>query len=760
MCQAQQAPVQETKANTELPEWAKPYAKDALSKASALTDINQNPYQQYTQPRTAGFSPMQQNAMQAAQNMTVTPQTADATAGANMAGMGGLGIASQANPSGFQSQMGGYMNPYMNQILAPQMAEANRQYDIGATKQQGAATQAGAFGGSREAIMAAENERNRSTGLNQIYGQGMSNAYNQAQNQYNQNTSNQLQGLGLANQASANLGQLGQNQYGQQMGINQLQNQYGTAQQNLAQTGLNTAYQDFQNEKNYPYKQLGFMSDMVRGLPLGQQSTTQMYQGPPTALQTVGALGMGAYGLSKMASGGIADAYAAGGGVNSYAGDQGSVTSDGNIEAIINRLSPEQLQHAKQSALARRDMQTVETIDSRLAELASEKSMSSGIAGAVPQQMADGVVNAAGGGILAFADGGAKPKGNSLDSYLKKIEDLSNEDLSITPENRIAGAEALAPSVERRYGTSATAPFGEEIAAERAALNKNTSKAEGLGAFKGMQAMLQGNNFMRGLAGAGAAYSDEVMKAEKENREANRALRQSQITLAASDQARKDGLVGKADELLGKGQAEKLEARNTKIAAQEKMAGLTVQNVASERQLAGHLAAVHKPTFDLSMVEANVNAAIAADPSIAKDPVRMAALKKTAFENTAAIVKSGTAANIRAENLTAATYQHAVDAVAQRLRLPGPEKIMYKNLQELDKRGGTTKAEEYKASLVRNIMGAGQPAPQGGAPTPTPAPQSGAPGKPSRAVFMDAARKANPTVSDADLEAYYNTTYK
>ena len=45
---------------SELPEWARPYAKDTLAKGAALTDINQNPYQQYGANRIAGFSPLQE----------------------------------------------------------------------------------------------------------------------------------------------------------------------------------------------------------------------------------------------------------------------------------------------------------------------------------------------------------------------------------------------------------------------------------------------------------------------------------------------------------------------------------------------------------------------------------------------------------------------------------------------------------------------------------------------------------------------------
>ena len=73
-----------------------------------------------------------------------------------------------------------------------------------------------------------------------------------------------MQGLTTGLQAAGQLGQLGQTQYGQEMGINQLLNQYGTQQQALQQQGLSQAYQDFLNQQNYPYKQLGFMSDLDR----------------------------------------------------------------------------------------------------------------------------------------------------------------------------------------------------------------------------------------------------------------------------------------------------------------------------------------------------------------------------------------------------------------------------------------------------------------------------------------------------------------
>ena len=584
-----QAPVQEQKASTELPEWAKPYAKDILAKGQALTDVNQNPYQQYTQPRIAGFSPMQQQAMQNAQGMSVSPQTGEATAGATMAGLGGLGVAGQANQYGFQNQMGGYMNPYMNQILAPQLAEANRQYDIGATKQQSAATQAGAFGGSREAIMAAENERNRNTGLNQIYGQGMNTAYNQAQNQYNQNLQNQLAGYGLMNQASSNLGQLGQNQYGQEMGINQLQNQYGAQQQAQMQKGLDTSYQDFLNQQNYPYKQLGFMSDMIRGLPLGQQSTTQMYQAPPTALQTAGALGLGAYGfnqLSKMAGGGEVKGYDGGGGIH-----DDSVTSQDNTLAIINEMTdPKALQVARQNAEARHDDIAVAAIDKRLLALSESASMSRGLAGVMPQQMVNGVAHAAGGGILAFGPGGetndetetANPQQlladamysrgdpvayhgalKNLSGVSQRIREFNPE--SYTPEDQARMNEMFFNQERTQAGPSPYGSLQEDQKTREEDRKKAIEVGKGAIALRGMRAILKGNNLARGLGELGGETGEGAMQLMEADRREKRAIADMDFKIKNAERQERMGMTKSAQALTASAVTSKKAAEKARL---------------------------------------------------------------------------------------------------------------------------------------------------------------------------------------------------
>jgi len=400
----------------DLPDWAKPYAQDVLSKGKAITDINQNPYQAYGGQRIAGFTDLQNQAFQGAQNMQPSQQLGMGTNAAVGAGLGGLNVANQATTGGFQNQVGGYMNPYMDQILAPQLAEANRNYDIGATKQQSAATQAGAFGGSREAIMAAENERNRNTGLNQIYGQGLNTAFTNAQNQYNQNLGNQLQGYGMLGNAANTLGNLGQTQYQQNMGINALQNQYGGQQQAQAQRGLDTAYQDFLTQKNYPYQQLSYMSNLIRGTPMGMNTQSQVYQAPPNALGQVAGLGLGAYGLSKMAGGGLA--YAGGGDVGETMNDPAAMAAD------VHKLTDKQLQGILQHPTTQAEF---EAAQQELAMRASEKQGMMGAYNQLPQDQQQGVVQAAGGGILAFAEGDlvTDPMGNVIGGDSSTGQDIT-----------------------------------------------------------------------------------------------------------------------------------------------------------------------------------------------------------------------------------------------------------------------------------------------------------------------------------------------
>lgn len=112
-----------------------------------------------------------------------------------------------------------------------------------------------------------------------------------------------LQGSAQANQAAQTMTNIGTAQsqsdlarYGQQM-------QVGQAQQGLNQQYLDTAYQDFLRQRDYPKEQLSFYSGLMHGLPVTPNSTTTTYAPSPSAGAQIGGLGLGALSLYNMAKG-------------------------------------------------------------------------------------------------------------------------------------------------------------------------------------------------------------------------------------------------------------------------------------------------------------------------------------------------------------------------------------------------------------------------------------------------------------------------
>jgi hypothetical protein len=299
-------PTTSTTYQTSIPEYAKPYMEDVMGKAKALTDINANPYQPYGGQRNADFSQMQQQAFGNIGSMGPASQLGTGTGLATGAGLGGLmagqNYAQQAtDPNAISS----YMSPYMQNVVDYQKSQALRDFQMAQPMRNAQAVSKGAFGGTRSALVDAEAQRALNSQLQGISATGAQNAFQNAQQAQQFGANLGLQGMSTAGQNAATLGQLGQTQYGQQMGISQAQMQAGAQQQAAEQNRLNQQYQEFANQQNYPYKQLGFMSDILRGA--GQLSTTagqQMYQAPPSTASQLGGLataGIGGlmYGLGR-----------------------------------------------------------------------------------------------------------------------------------------------------------------------------------------------------------------------------------------------------------------------------------------------------------------------------------------------------------------------------------------------------------------------------------------------------------------------------
>jgi hypothetical protein len=410
----------------DVPDWAKPYAKEGLGKAAALTDTTQNPYQTYDQSRQAGFTDLQNQAFTGAQN--AAPSAAMGTA-ANMAGTAGLGaLNAGANFNPYQTgQFGGqtaqnYMNPYMQNVVDIQQREAQRTADIAGTGRNAQAVKSGAFGGSRQAIMDAEANRNLSTQMGDIQAQGLNQAYNQGQQQFNteqqlREQSNQfgnslgMQGFQTALTGAGQLSNIGQQTFGQEMDINKLQQQYGTQQQAFDQQGKDNNYQDFLNQQRYPYQQLEFMNSMLRGTPMG--TVQSMYAPPPSQLSQVAGLGATAYGISRMAEGGAVKGYAVGGGITGLLND--SQLQQRTQMPTVSTLGRMAAQDEMQDRAQMRSGSAQQAPQDGQPSVADEYLMSRGVA-----SLPVGEMDFAGGGILAFAEGGS-PR-NATDGRGKPLD--------------------------------------------------------------------------------------------------------------------------------------------------------------------------------------------------------------------------------------------------------------------------------------------------------------------------------------------------
>lgn len=312
---------------TSVPDYARPYVENMLGQTAALTDLEYNPFMQYMGDRQAQFSPLQQQSYENAALLQTAPQLADATALAGQAGLGALNTSFTYNPLQPQSftspgQAEQYMSPYMQNVVDVQSQQARRQSEIAGQTQQAQAARSGAFGGARDYISRSQGNADLQRTLAGIQATGSQNAFQQGMQQFNAeqaaaqaaaNLNAQqgqfgsglgMQGLQTALTSANTLGNLGNQQYTQNVGATTLQNQLGAQQQQQSQNILNTQYQDFLNFQNYPYKQLGFMSDMMRGLPLTQQSAT-IYQPPPSTTSQLIGLGTAAAGaFGRFAKGG------------------------------------------------------------------------------------------------------------------------------------------------------------------------------------------------------------------------------------------------------------------------------------------------------------------------------------------------------------------------------------------------------------------------------------------------------------------------
>ena len=335
-----------------LSEWVGPYVTDMLGKAKALTE---QPYQVYQGPLTAGTSALQEKALQGIGGLTM-PQGLGAaqTVASDVASAAkGLGFTPSqfgnqfAAPGAYQAgtfqggifggqQAQQYMNPFIQSALTPAMDELRRQTEISRVQQAGRLAQAGAFGGSRQAIMESELNRNLMDAQRRAIGEGYMTAYDKAAAQYNADMARAMEAQRMGEQSrqfgasqgmtAAQLGaQYGteaqrmaeqSRQFGAQYGLQGLAQRLdaaralgalgsaygaeeranlaamlgaGATQRGIESEGIAADLAEFERQRDYPFKMIQFEQSLLQGLPVA--SVAAQYQQPSTLTNVVNTAG-------------------------------------------------------------------------------------------------------------------------------------------------------------------------------------------------------------------------------------------------------------------------------------------------------------------------------------------------------------------------------------------------------------------------------------------------------------------------------------
>jgi len=229
-----------------LSEWAGPAVSGMLSKGIAASNA---PYQAYQGPLTAGTSDLQNQAFAGASDLAKTGYTPTSFTT-------GTFDTAAANK---------YMNPYISASLDPQLKELQRQAKINSMADTDKLSQAGAYGGSRQAILQGEQNRNLLDKSQDLISSGYNTAYDKAMGQFNTE-----QGRGMDAQKAGEQSR----QYGADYGVKSVKDlaDLGATQRDITQQGITADKTQFEQERDNPLKMAQYQKDLLTGLPITTQN--------------------------------------------------------------------------------------------------------------------------------------------------------------------------------------------------------------------------------------------------------------------------------------------------------------------------------------------------------------------------------------------------------------------------------------------------------------------------------------------------------
>lgn len=269
--------------------------------------------------RVAGISPFQQEVGTQLAAMGAPQQFGLATGYGQAAGnvfqdLTGtqaqqVGIGSITSPGA----LGAYMSPYMQAVVDQQKAAA--QLDAQKAQLAGnlASARTGTYGGARNLLATTEREKALASQMGNIQAQGLQNAYQQALGQFNvenqlgltaqqANQQAALQAAAQRQQAGVGLSGLGTTMSNvgiaqQAADLDRLKTMgaYGDLERGIQQQQIDAQREDMLRRLNYPQESIGQMANLLRGVPVTDQTTATATPAPSFASQLAG---VGLTGLS------------------------------------------------------------------------------------------------------------------------------------------------------------------------------------------------------------------------------------------------------------------------------------------------------------------------------------------------------------------------------------------------------------------------------------------------------------------------------
>ena len=297
------APTEQTVVQSNLPKYAEPYFTRLLQRSESESMRDYEPFKgQRLADTGADVLTSRERVRDIAGRGIEGLPTAQA---ATTAGIGRAAQAFDFTPQMFDSGIAQqYMSPYQQNVIDVQKAQALLDFDRGQSRRDAQAVQAGAFGGSRQAVQQALAGEDLQRRLGEIQAVGQQQAFENAQQQFERDRAAREAGerLGLsaaesATQQAQSLAALGDRARAGDVQAAQLLEQIGKDAQATKQAGLDLAYEDFVRQRDFPRESLTFLSSILRGVPVQPSTETSKFQqyNPIRDLLGTGIAGLGLY---------------------------------------------------------------------------------------------------------------------------------------------------------------------------------------------------------------------------------------------------------------------------------------------------------------------------------------------------------------------------------------------------------------------------------------------------------------------------------